>query len=215
MKFCTLVKTRLSAQSAIYVMSKRDIILRTAARLFSEKGFRETSVAELSRLTGAAEGTIFYHFKSKEDLFIAILEDMRKTIATDFENYIAQGHFGNGLEMAEGAISFYLQLSAHLEDRFLLLHRHDLYEIAQVNSNCRSHLAAIYTCFLDIFESAVVRGQQDGSIGKMTPRKAALVLFSMVDGLVRMNTFNLYDAGALYRELMELCRKMLEKRGDE
>jgi AcrR family transcriptional regulator len=191
-------------------MSKKDIIRGAAAKLFSEKGFRETSMAELSKLTGAAEGTIFYHFKNKEELFVAILEDLRKAILEEFENYTKQRDFKNGLEMAEGAISFYLQLSAHLENRFLLLHRHDLYELAEVNPECRSHLEAIYHCFLDIFESAVVRGQKDGSIGEMTARKAALLLFSMVDGLVRLNTYKLYDAGALYRELMELCRKMLE-----
>lgn len=193
-------------------MSKKDIILGAAAKLFSEKGFRETSMAELSKLTGAAEGTIFYHFKNKEELFVAILEDLRKAILEEFENYTKQKDFKNGLEMAEGAISFYLQLSAHLENRFLLLHRHDLYELAKVNPECRSHLEAIYDCFLDIFESAVVRGQKDGSIGEMTARKAALLLFSMVDGLVRLNTYNLYDAGTLYRELMELSRKMLENR---
>ena len=191
-------------------MSKKDIILGAAAKLFSEKGFRETSMAELSKLTGAAEGTIFYHFKNKEELFVAILEDLRKAILEEFDAYTRQKDFKNGLEMAEGAISFYLQLSAQLENRFLLLHRHDLYELAEVNPECRSHLEAIYNCFLDIFESAVVRGQKDGSIGEMTARKAALLLFSMVDGLVRLNTYKLYDAGALYRELMELCRKMLE-----
>jgi AcrR family transcriptional regulator len=191
-------------------MSKKDIILGAAAKLFSEKGFRETSMAELSKLTGAAEGTIFYHFKNKEELVVAILDDLRKAILEEFENYTKQRDFKNGLEMAEGAISFYLQLSAHLENRFLLLHRHDLYELAEVNPECRSHLEAIYNCFLDIFESAVVRGQKDGSIGEMTARKAALLLFSMVDGLVRLNTYKLYDAGTLYRELMELCRKMLE-----
>jgi len=193
-------------------MSKKDVILGAAAKLFSEKGFRETSMAELSKLTGAAEGTIFYHFKNKEELFVAILEDLRKAILEEFENYTRQRDFKNGLEMAEGAISFYLQLSAQLENRFLLLHRHDLYELAEVNPECRSHLEAIYDCFLDIFESAVVRGQKDGSIGEMTARKAALLLFSMVDGLVRLNTYNLYDAGTLYRELMELSRKMLENR---
>jgi AcrR family transcriptional regulator len=193
-------------------MSKKDVILGAAAKLFSEKGFRETSMAELSKLTGAAEGTIFYHFKNKEELFVAILEDLRKAILEQFENYTKQKDFKNGLEMAEGAISFYLQLSAHLENRFLLLHRHDLYELAEVNSECRSHLEAIYDCFLDIFESAIVRGQKDGSIGEMTARKAALLLFSMVDGLVRLNTYKLYDAGTLYRELMELSRKMLENR---
>ena len=169
-------------------------------------------MAELSKLTGAAEGTIFYHFRNKEELFVAILEDLRKAILEEFENYTRQRDFKNGLEMAEGAISFYLELSAHLENRFLLLHRHDLYELAEVNPECRSHLEAIYDCFLDIFESAVVRGQKDGSIGEMTARKAALLLFSMVDGLVRLNTYNLYDAGTLYHELMELSRKMLENR---
>ena len=193
-------------------MSKKDIILGAAAKLFSEKGFRETSMAELSKLTGAAEGTIFYHFRNKEELFVAILEDLRKAILEEFDAYTKQKNFKNGLEMAEGAISFYLQLSAQLENRFLLLHRHDLYELAEVNPECRSHLEAIYDCFLDIFESAVVRGQKDGSIGEMTARKAALLLFSMVDGLVRLNTYNLYDAGTLYRELMELSRKMLENR---
>lgn len=193
-------------------MSKKNLILGAAAKLFSERGFRETSMAELSKLTGAAEGTIFYHFKNKEDLFIAILEELRKAIVEEFETYTKGRTFTCGLDMAEGAISFYLQLSAHLEDRFLLLHRHDLYEIAEVNSECRSHLEAIYNCFLDIFESAVVKGQEDGSIGEMTPRKAALLLFSMVDGLVRLDTYNLYDASALYRELIELCRKMLENR---
>jgi AcrR family transcriptional regulator len=196
-------------------MSKKNLILRAAAKLFSERGFKETSMAELSKLTGAAEGTIFYHFKNKEELFVAILEDLRKAILEEFERYTRERNFKNGLDMAEGAISFYLQLSVHLEDRFLLLHRHDLYEIAEVNPECRSHLEAIYDCFIDIFESAVVKGQEDGSIGEMTPRKAALLLFSMVDGLVRLNTYNLYDAGTLYRELMELCRKMLENRGSE
>jgi AcrR family transcriptional regulator len=191
-------------------MSKKDTILGAAAKLFAEKGFRETSMAELSKLTGAAEGTIFYHFKNKEELFVAILQDLRKAIVEEFESYTKQRDFKNGLEMAEGAVSFYLQLSAHLEDRFLLLHRHDLYEIAEVNPECRSHLEAIYDCFLDIFERAIVKGQTDGSIGEMTPRKVALLLFAMVDGLVRLNTYNLYDGGALYRELMELCRKMLE-----
>jgi AcrR family transcriptional regulator len=125
-------------------MSKKETIIGTAAKLFAEKGFRETSMAELSKLTGAAEGTIFYHFKNKEELFVAILQDLRKAIVEEFENYSNQKDFENGLEMAEGAISFYLQLSAHLGNRFLLLHRHDLYELAEVNLECRSHLEAIY-----------------------------------------------------------------------
>jgi len=190
-------------------MSKKEIILQTAARLFSVKGFRETSMVELSRLTGAAEGTIFYHFKNKEQLFVAILEDLRKTITEEYQHYAQERVFKNGLDMVEAALSFYLQLASQLEDRFLLLHRHDLYELAGLNSECREHLEAIYNCFVDIFEQAILRGQEDGSVEQMVPRKTALLLFCMVDGLVRLDTYNLYDAGALYGELVGAARKIL------
>ena len=51
-------------------MSKRNAILAAATRLFSHNGFQGTAMAELSTVTGAATGTIFHHFKNKEDLFL-------------------------------------------------------------------------------------------------------------------------------------------------
>ena len=193
------------------MMSKKDSILRAATTLFSEKGFRETSMAEVSKMTGAAEGTIFYHFKSKEELFVAILDGLKEDIIEEFDRYSQQEAFETGADMLEGAISFYFYLAGKMEDRFLLLHRHDPYQLAEVNTACRSHLEAIYNCFIDIFEKAVSRGQEDGSMGEVPARKTALILFAMVDGLVRFNTYGLYDAGGLYKELIESCRRMLRK----
>ena len=124
---------------------------------------------------------------------------------------VGADHFQAVLDISAGFSDIHgLEMARRDNPLPQLLHRHDLYEIAEVNPECRSHLEAIYDCFLDIFERAIVKGQTDGSIGEMTPRKVALLLFAMVDGLVRLNTYNLYDGGALYRELMELCRKMLE-----
>jgi AcrR family transcriptional regulator len=191
-------------------MNKKSTILEAAAKLFSEKGFRETPMAAISKITGAAEGTIFYHFKNKEELFVAILEDFKKNIIEEFKKYEGQAEFDNGLEMVEGVISFYFHLAATMEDRFLLLHRHDLYELAEVNPTCRGHLEEIFTYFLELLEQAVSRGQQDGSVRKTDTRKIAWIVFSMMDGLVRFNTFRLYEAGALYSELIESCRRMLE-----
>ena len=97
-----------------------------------------------------------------------------------------------------------------MEDQFRLLHRHYPYELAQGNAACRQHLEAIYECFIDVFEQAITHGQKDGSINNLPARKIALIIFSMVDGLVRFNTYNLYDAGALYNEVIESCRRMLK-----
>lgn len=191
-------------------MSKKDSILTAAARLFAEKGFKETTVAELSKMTGAAEGTIFHHFKSKEDIFMSILQEMKHGIIQEFEEYIAGQKFDTGMDMMEKVISFYLYLAVKNEDWFLILHRNYPYELAKNNPVCRELLEAIYNCFADIFELAIVLGQKDGSMQRnLNTRKIALILFSTVNGLVWFNINSLYDAGALYQELIESCRKIL------
>ena len=135
----------------------------------------------------------------------------REEIIEQFENHFSNRDFKNGLEMMEGTISFYLDLAGSMEDRFLLLHRHDAYEIAKENPDFREHLEAIYTCLVDFLERAIRFGQKDGSIDDMPARKNALLILSMVDGLIRFNTYKLYHGGALYEEAIASCRRMLKK----
>jgi len=194
-------------------MSKKESIIRAATVLFSTKGFENTRMSEISHMTGAAEGTIFYHFKNNEDLFLAILEQFRQEIMAEFDHYMGDTAFENGMEMLEGALSFYLLLAGKMEDRFLLLHRHDAYELARVNEACKEHLETIYNGLVNIFESALAQGQEDGSMAPLPSKKTALIIFSMVDGLARFNTYELYDAGSLYTELIAACRRMVQNHG--
>ena len=190
-------------------MSKKESILKAATWHFAKKGFKDTSMAELSKITGAAEGTIFYHFKNKETLFLAVLETVKLGIINDFDRYMARKNFKNGLKMVEEVVSFYLYLAGHSPDLFMLLHRHDAYELAEVNPICREYLEDTYNGLVDIFEKAVNLGKKDGSIGPVPARKTALILFTLTDGLVRFNSYNLYNAGALSGELIASCRRML------
>lgn len=192
-------------------MKKKDVILKVATVLFANKGFADTSAQELARVTGVAEGTIFYHFKSKEGLLLAILEKTRDEILDQFERFFENRPFDSGLEMTEEVVSFYLYLAGLMEDKFLLLHRHFLYKFSESNPEFRENLEAIYNCLVDIFEKSILTGQEDGSINAdVHPRKSALILYTMVDGLVRFKNYNLYDAGALFNELMQTCRRMLQ-----
>lgn len=192
--------------------SRKEAILHAATIFFSEKGFRETSMKEIAEVTGVADGTIFYHFKTKEDLFIAVLKNFKEGIIRELEAYLVASDFTTGLDMIEGAISFYLYLAHQMEERFLLLHRHYPYKLAKDNPECWQHLEEIYTCFVDVFEQAIIKGKQDGSIRDVPAHKKALLIFTMVDGLVRLDTYNLYQAGPLYNELIESCRTMLENK---
>ena len=46
-------------------------IARTALALFSEKGYRATSVGQIAHAAGIGKGTVYDYFKTKEDIFIA------------------------------------------------------------------------------------------------------------------------------------------------
>jgi AcrR family transcriptional regulator len=191
-------------------MTKKTDILQCATKLFALKGYKDTSMAELAKLAEIAQGTIFYHYGTKEDLFLAILQAFKEDLAAEFENHFKTVSTKNGLEMVEEVIAFYFNVADIMEDRFLLLHRHDAYELAQVNPVCREHLESIYTCLVDMFEKAIVTGQSDGSVTSLPPRKIALIIFTMVDSLVRFNTYRLYSAGTLSNELITACRSILK-----
>ena len=57
------------------VEKRREQIIKTARRLFSERGFRGTTTRELAKAAGISEALLFRHFASKLDLYHAMLED--------------------------------------------------------------------------------------------------------------------------------------------
>jgi len=138
-----------------------------------------------------------------------ILAGVKEGLLEEFDRYSKEKVYASGLEMLEGIVSFYFYIAGLKAEWFLLLDRHHPYKLADTHPVCREHLEAIYNCLVDIFEQAVRRGREDGSMGPLNPRKAALILFSMVDGIVRFKNKNLYDAGSLYTEVLALCRRMV------
>lgn len=189
--------------------SKKEAIVEAAIKLFAEKSFQGASTAELAAVTRVAEGTIFYHFKTKEDLLVHALVRIKEEILDEYQRYRDSHRPERGIDKVEEALGFYLYLAGKFEDRFLLLHRRYLYELAEVNPTCRQELQEIYDCLVDILEEPVLAGQQDGSVVDGPARKTALLLFTMVDGLVRFRNHNLYDAAALFPELIAASRRML------
>ncbi|MCG8688504.1 MAG: TetR/AcrR family transcriptional regulator [Desulfobacterales bacterium] len=191
-------------------MSKRNAILETATLLFARSGFDQTSMSALSKATGVAGSTIFHHFKNKEDLFINILSNTQNTIISAFDAHQQDSAHKNGLEMVEGAVEFYLTFTLEKQDLFLMLHRHFPYQMAETNKQCHESLEAIYECLVGLFEQGVSLGIKDGSIQVASAHNTAMLLFAMVDGVARLNTYRLYQTGALYSDLIASCRRLLQ-----
>lgn len=58
----------------------RRLILDTATTMFAEEGYTVTSIEQVLQRTGAARGSLYYHFASKERLFEAVLERVASEI---------------------------------------------------------------------------------------------------------------------------------------
>jgi AcrR family transcriptional regulator len=53
---------------------RREEILEASLRLFAERGFRATTIADIARATDTAHGLLYHYFSSKDELLSAILE---------------------------------------------------------------------------------------------------------------------------------------------
>ncbi len=64
----------------------KERLITEAARLIRQKGFTGTSVSDLMAATGVKKGSLYFHFPSKDDLSLAVLDRSRDKILTFFEN---------------------------------------------------------------------------------------------------------------------------------
>lgn len=58
-------------------MTTKDLILHTALRLFSERGYDGVSMRDLATEVGIKAASIYNHFSSKEDIFNSLLVEMQ------------------------------------------------------------------------------------------------------------------------------------------
>lgn len=61
---------------------RRQDVLVAAERLFSGKGFFKTSVVEIAEAAGFAIGTVYHFFRSKEDIYISVIEAKMEEFAS-------------------------------------------------------------------------------------------------------------------------------------
>lgn len=62
---------------------KHDFILEKAKELFIQNGYSGTSMDDLVRYSGVSKGSIYYHFESKDQLFLRLMDkDTKEWLAT-------------------------------------------------------------------------------------------------------------------------------------
>ena len=167
-------------------------IAEKATELFSQKGYLATSIEDICQATGVSKGSLYYHFKSKEFLFLYLLEkqytewsglwqDKEKQHATSVEKLYALAAF-----LLEDFLSHPLRRAG---EEFAGSQLADPAIMEQV----LTMLSSSYTLYIPIFEEGIARGEfADGD-----PRELAMILEGYITGLINvglnMGEENLFD----------------------
>jgi AcrR family transcriptional regulator len=71
------------------VGSRREELLRIAARLFAERGFRNTTVRDIADAAGILSGSLYHHFDSKESMVDEILQTFQRELFAAYDEILA------------------------------------------------------------------------------------------------------------------------------
>ncbi len=69
----------------------KEQIIVVARQIFSKFGFHKTTVDEIAKAAHKAKGSVYYHFKNKEELFESVVEKEFQTLRTSLINAIETG----------------------------------------------------------------------------------------------------------------------------
>jgi AcrR family transcriptional regulator len=71
-------------------VSRRDHLVETAMKLFCKHGFRATGIDKVLSESGVAKKTLYNHFKSKDELIIAVLQKRDEDVMEVFREGVAR-----------------------------------------------------------------------------------------------------------------------------
>lgn len=101
------------------IAARRNQILDAATKVFAEKGFHPTTIKDIARKAGIADGTIYIYFENKTALMLGILDRLNETEQRD----------ADFSQFTEGDIRSFMK--AYLQHRLMVL-KADNFEIFRV-----------------------------------------------------------------------------------
>lgn len=84
--------------------SKKRLILAAARRMLVKRGFQDIVLDDIALEAGVAKGTLFLHFKSKEELFYAAFADLVDGLGLELEALPGTGLAGRELLVAAAKV---------------------------------------------------------------------------------------------------------------
>jgi len=155
----------------------------TGLSLFYEKGYYNTSVDDILKKLSLSKGAFYYHFDSKEDFFIQIIENLvvRKVYSLLIEPI--EGH-EHTLDLITNCFENALETAVHNELDYGFVLNNFINEFNGRNENIMKHLNEVLKVWEVTLVSAIQRGKFNGHIDRHVDAEGvAIYLMSSFMGI--------------------------------
>lgn len=156
--------------------AKRSEVVATAAKLFAERGYGATSMSELTEATGLAAGGLYHYIEGKDDLLIAICDELLEPLLERAREIVAEDD--PPVEQLRQLVETWV---AHVVE-----HRHHMLVFTQERQAIEREprwrrVRSQRKAFEKILDEVLARGEADGSMTFADRRLALLALLGMVN----------------------------------
>lgn len=156
----------------------RERITTAAIRLFSARGYNKASVNEICAEAGVTKGAFYYHFDSKQALFLALLDLWLKTFDQAVDASRSQTPPETFQRMTE-AFPYIFRSASNNLPMFL-----EFWLQASRDEKVWQASIAPYRRYHRYFASLIRRGVAEGSFTQVNPDLAARVIVAAAMGLL-------------------------------
>ncbi|MGO9153200.1 TetR family transcriptional regulator [Mycobacterium sp.] len=156
----------------------RAFLLQIAAEVFAERGYAETTMAQLITRSGLTKGAFYFHFSSKEQLALAVIEEKQRQWIDSVRQAISAepGAFDQLRAVASALVKVHRDPSAFSVSRLT----RDLARVGGVSDVVRDHMRT----WVGLVAGLIRQAQAEGDLPETVDADdLAAVLVATTDGL--------------------------------
>jgi AcrR family transcriptional regulator len=153
----------------------REQILSTAKRLFIQQGYYGLAMRQIAEALGVSKAALYYHFKDKEELLLAILDSYLDEMEADLARI--QGEHTSARQRVQTLVKMILSQPA--EQRAVI--RLSSQEMAHLSEPARQAFnSAYHRKFINHIVSILQAGMSSGELRRMDANVATWALLGMM-----------------------------------
>ena len=182
-------------------------IFNTAIKMFSEKGYDNTSVEEITAIAGVAKGSLYCHFSKKEDIFDMLLKEGFELLKNNIE--IKTKNCTTALEKIKAVILIQIKVIVKYE-YFLNVVFSQLWGEEEKNKTCKK---AVFQ-YIKIIEKIVNEGIANGEFYGGDVEAIASGIFGVTCSslIYRIKKNRQVDAMQVYNGFIDNVTRTLSKK---